>query len=164
MQWECCLRERHQDVVLGCSRAFECCSSRTISNSSIGLSGQSFWCSTLCGIGYKVLEWCQLLLCQSLFWPKKVEIKFLNQVQGRTVNNAALDSTIRNNIDNGKHCSKKGPSVFAVCPPVHHNHLGSSLIYFTKQENLPQAFSRINNSNKSQHEKKLQKILASGIV
>ncbi len=30
-----------------------------------------------------------------------VEIQFLNQVQGRTVSNAPLDFTTRNNVDNG---------------------------------------------------------------
>ncbi len=85
-----------------------------------------------------------------------IEIKFLNQVQEKTVNNATLDSTIRNKFDSCIQCSKI-PSVFAVGPPVHHDCLGPSLSYFTKQEHLPPSFSRVNNSNKSQYQKNLGK-------
>ncbi len=40
-----------------------------------------------------------------IFDPKEVEIKFLNQVRGSTVNNAPIESTTTNNVDGGVQCS-----------------------------------------------------------
>lgn len=57
--------------------------------------------------------------------PKQVEVKFLNQVRVITVNNAPIESTTRSNIDGGVQCLSKGPTVFAVYPPLHHYTIGS---------------------------------------
>ncbi len=99
-----------------------------------------------------------------IFDPKEVEIKFLNQVRGSTLNNAPIESTTRSNVDGGGQCSSKGPMVFAVSPPIYHDTICSSLCHFSKNEYVPEAFCRVNPSYKTQHQKNLKKIITSGIT
>ncbi len=87
--------------------------------------------------------------------PDDIQLKFFNQIRGKTLNNNPIVPTMQNQVDTGIYCSAFGPKVFLVLPPLNFQALGSSLKFIKNKDHLPLAFTKSSTSSNSKFRTKI---------